>query len=82
MSDLQIVLNELKEVKRQIGAGQKRLLTVDETATALGISPKTIRNGLAPKAIRPFPIKPVRLAGRTLFKAKEIDALVDGLGVE
>lgn len=74
---LQKILAELKELKRMIGAGHKRLLTVDETAVALGLSPKSIRNRLSTGE---FPLKAVKLAGRTLFKAKEIDTLVDGLG--
>jgi excisionase family DNA binding protein len=71
------ILKELRQIRRLMGAGQKRLLTVDEAAASLGISPKTIRNRLSSGN---FPIKSVKLAGRTLFKVSDIDALVDRLG--
>ena len=77
MTEAQKILAELQEIKRMLGAGQKRLLTINEAAAALGLSPKTIRNRLSAGS---FPIKAVRLAGRTLFKVADLDQLVDQLG--
>jgi excisionase family DNA binding protein len=58
---------------------QKRLLTIKETAAYLGISPRTIYNGVAPKSKTPFPIKPKRWGKRVLFDIKDLDRYVDSL---
>lgn len=57
----------------------KALYTIDEAAHYLGLAPKTIRNGLGPRAEKPFPIKPVRVGGRVVFKKEDLDSFVDGL---
>jgi predicted DNA-binding transcriptional regulator AlpA len=75
--DFKKILSELKEIRRALASGQKKLLTVDEAASALGISAKSIRNRLSSKD---FPIKAVKLTGRTLFKVSDIDKLVERLG--
>jgi hypothetical protein len=56
-----------------------RLLSVDQAAAYLSISPKTIRNGLGPKAPDPFPVKPKRAGKRVLFDIKDLDAFVDSM---
>jgi predicted DNA-binding transcriptional regulator AlpA len=76
-ADLKKVLAELREIRQALAAGQKRLLTVPEAAASLGLSPKSVRNRLSAGT---FPVKPVRLAGRTLFRVADIDALVESLG--
>jgi len=57
----------------------KRLYNVEETAEYLGISPKTIRNQLGPKASIQFPIKPKRIGKRVLFDIRDIDNYIDGI---
>jgi len=76
-NDLGAVLGELRKLISQ--PPPKRLLSVEEAATYLGISPKTIRNQLGPKAQRPFPVRPVRVAGRVLFPIELLDQFVDNL---
>jgi len=57
-----------------------RLLSVEEAAAYLSISPKTIRNGLGPRAKEAFPVKPKRAAGkRVLFDIRDLDNYVDSL---
>lgn len=58
----------------------KRLLTVEETAAYLGISPRTVYNGVAPKSKNPFPINPKRIGKLVRFDIKELDRYVDSLG--
>jgi hypothetical protein len=76
------ILKEIKMLKKELRAPAKRLYTVDETAIFLGLSPKTIRNGLGPKARKPFPVKPVRVAGRVLFRVEDLDTFIDSLEPE
>jgi predicted DNA-binding transcriptional regulator AlpA len=80
-TDLQAVLSELRQLRAEVRAPLKRLLTVEEAAHYLAISPKSIRNRLGPKAAKPFPIRPVRVSGRVLFRKDDLDAFIDGLGV-
>ncbi len=68
-------------MRQEIKATSKRLLPIPEAAAYLGISPKTIRNGLGPRAAKPFPVKAVRLGGRVLFRREDLDQYVDRLGV-
>jgi predicted DNA-binding transcriptional regulator AlpA len=57
----------------------KRLLSVEEAAIYLGISPRTIYNGVAPRSKNPFPIKPKRYGKRRLFDIRDLDAFADSL---
>ena len=59
-----------------------RLLNVKETAKYLGLSPKTIRNRLGPKAPDPFPVKRRRYGRKVLFDLKDLDAYIDSLPYE
>jgi excisionase family DNA binding protein len=52
---------------------EKRFLSVEETANYLGMSPRTIYNGVAPKSKKPFPIKPKRVGKLVKFDIKDID---------
>jgi hypothetical protein len=79
---LQDVLAEIKELRADLRASQRRLLPVEAAAAYLGISPKTIRNGLGPAAKHPFPIKPVKVGGRVLFEKKSLDSFIDSLGAD
>jgi predicted DNA-binding transcriptional regulator AlpA len=57
----------------------KRLLSVEETAAYIGLSPRTIYNGVAPRAKAPFPIKPKRIGKLIRFDIKDLDRYVDSL---
>lgn len=82
-NELTQVLKELRQVIREeLRAPAKRLLTVEEAAAYLGIASKTLRNCLGPKAEKPFPVRPVKIGGRVLFKREALDAFIDGLGAE
>jgi predicted DNA-binding transcriptional regulator AlpA len=70
------VLVELADLRQILKAGKKRLVTIDEAAHVLGVSPKTLRNKLSLGA---FPLKTVKLGGRRLFKLVEIESLIDSL---
>jgi len=67
---------KVKDMKISI---PKRLLTIKETAAYLGISPRTIYNGVGPRSKTPFPIKPKRWGKRVLFDIKDLDRFVDSL---
>ncbi len=58
---------------------EKRLLSVDETATFLGISVRTIYNQICRKAKKRFPIKPKRIGKRILFDIRDLESYVDSL---
>lgn len=70
---MRIRISNMKELTRP------RLLNIDQTGVYLGISPKTIRNRLGPKAPNPFPVKPKRIGRRVLFDVKDLDSYVDSL---
>ena len=79
--DIQMILTELRQLRAELrDGGLKRLLNVPEAARYLGVAAKTVRNGLGPRATKPFPVKPVRACGRVLFRREDLDAFVDGLG--
>ena len=58
---------------------KKRLFTVDEAATYLGLSPRTIYNGIHPKTKKPFPVKPKRFGRKPLFEKADLDRFVENL---
>jgi predicted DNA-binding transcriptional regulator AlpA len=58
---------------------RKRLISVEDAALYLGLSPRTIYNGIAPKAKTPFPIRPKRYGKRRLFDIKDLNAWADSL---
>ena len=59
-----------------------RLLGIDEAAEYLSIAPKTIRNGIGPKAPCPFPVRHKKYGRRILFDRNDLDAYADSLGHE
>ena len=69
-------MNEMAEKQAQVS---KRLLSVEEAAGYLGISARTIYNGVAPKTKKPFPVKPKRWGKRILFDILDLKAHVDGM---
>ena len=58
---------------------KKRLFSVDEAASYLGLSPRTIYNGIAPKSKKPFPVKPKRFGRKPLFEKADLDCFIENL---
>jgi len=56
-----------------------RLLSVEDAAEYLGISPKTIRNGLGRKAEPKFPVKAKKYGKRVVFDIKDLNKYADSL---
>jgi excisionase family DNA binding protein len=58
----------------------KRLLTVEQAAEYLNLSPRTIYNQIAPKSKNPFPIKVKRLGKKLIrFDIRDLEKYVDSL---
>ena len=57
----------------------KRLLSVEEAAQYLGLSPRTIHNAVAPKSKRPFPVKPKRVGKLVKFDIRDLERYVESL---
>jgi len=57
----------------------KRLLSVKETATYLGLAPRTIYNGIAPGSKMPFPVRCKRYGRKPLFDIKDLDRFVNAM---
>jgi excisionase family DNA binding protein len=57
----------------------KRLLSVEETATYLGLSPRTIYNAVARRSRKPFPVKPKRIGKLVKFDIKDLERYVESL---
>jgi predicted DNA-binding transcriptional regulator AlpA len=60
----------------------KRLFSVKEAATYLGLSPRTIYNGVSPKSKNPFRVKPKRYGKKVLFEKRDLDKFCDSLNGE
>lgn len=57
----------------------RRLLTVEEVAGILGISPRTIYNRVHRKSKRLFPIRAKRVGRLLRFDVREVEAYIEGL---
>ena len=57
----------------------KRLLSVEETATYLGLSPRTIYNAVARRSKRPFPVKPKRIGRLIRFDIGDLERYIESL---
>ncbi len=57
----------------------KRLLTVGEAAIYLGISARTIYNGIAPKSKKPFPVKAKHIGKLVRFDIRELERFIETL---
>jgi len=55
----------------------KRLFDVEEAASYLGISRRTLYNGIAPRSKKPFPVKPKRIGKKVLFDIKDLDQFIE-----
>ena len=56
-----------------------RLMSVEETAEYLGLSPRTLYNRIAPKAKNPFPVRPKRIGKLVKFDRLQLDQWIDSL---
>jgi hypothetical protein len=56
-----------------------KLLSIEQTAEYLSISPKSIRNGLGPRAPKPFPVRPKRFGRRVLFDIDDLQKFAESL---
>lgn len=68
-----------QEIKSKVASSGKRLLSVGEAATYLGIAPRTLYNGVAPQSKSPFPVKAKRIGKLVRFDIKDLDRYVDSL---
>ena len=59
--------------------GVRRLLSVEEAAIYLGLSPRTIYNAVAPKSRRPFPVKPKRVGKLVKFDLRDLESYIESL---
>lgn len=57
----------------------RRLLSVEETAIYLGLSPRTIYNAVARKSKKPFPVKPKRIGKLVKFDIRDLERYVESL---
>ena len=58
---------------------KRRLLSVEELAEYLGISPRTIYNRLGLKGKKRFPIRPKRIGRLVKFDLKDVEKYIDSL---
>ncbi len=57
----------------------KRLLSVEEAAAYLGLSPRTLYNGIAPKAKHPFAVRCKRIGKLVKFDIRDLESYVESL---
>jgi len=58
---------------------QRRLLSVEEAATYLGLSPRTIYNGVHRKTKNPFPVPVKRIGKLVKFDREDLDKFIESL---
>ena len=58
---------------------RRRLMSVEETAEYLGISPRTIYNRICHGSKNPFPIRVKKIGKLIKFDVNDIEAYVDSL---
>ena len=56
-----------------------RLMSVEEAAEYLDLSPRTLYNRIAPKAKNPFPVRPKRIGKLVKFDRIQLDQWIDSL---
>jgi predicted DNA-binding transcriptional regulator AlpA len=77
---LATILEEVRQLREDLKSRNRALLTVPEAAAFLGIPEKSVRNRLGPKATDQFPVTPVRLGRRVLFRRYDLEQFVEPLG--
>jgi predicted DNA-binding transcriptional regulator AlpA len=76
------ILSEIRELRKALMVPRRRLLDIKETAIYLGIAARTIRNKIGPKAVQRFPVKPLRIGGKVLFRQEDLDRFIDEMAAE
>jgi predicted DNA-binding transcriptional regulator AlpA len=79
MAVITYILQRKDMIKIELPARKKLLLSIQETAEALGLAPRYVYNRIAPNAKDPFPIKAKRIGRRVLFDIRDIEAYVASL---
>lgn len=74
---LSSILEEVRQLREDLKSRDRAFLTIRQAAVFLGMAEKTLRNRLSDGS---FPLRPVRLSGRPLFKRRDLENLVDNLG--
>lgn len=54
-----------------------KLIPAQEAADALGIALRTLYNRTTRKTERPFPIRPIRVGRKLMFKAEDIQNFIE-----
>jgi excisionase family DNA binding protein len=54
-----------------------KLLSIDEAAEILGISKRTLYNGVARRSKRPFPVRPVHIGRLVKFDVADLERFVE-----
>lgn len=57
----------------------KRLMTIEEVAEYLSISPRTIYNSIGPKSKKAFPIRARRIGRLVRFDRRDVDRFIERL---
>lgn len=57
----------------------KRFFRVAEAANYLGLSPRTIYNGVGPRSKTPFPVKHKKQGKVILFEKRDLDKYADSI---
>ena len=68
-------MNEITQKSGQLN----RLMSVEEAAEYLNVSPRTLYNRIAPKARNPFPVRPKRIGKLVRFDRGQLDQWIDSL---
>ena len=79
LSEHKSSVKEIAKTPQEIRPGNKRFLSVQETAEYLGISPSTIYNKISRGSEFPLPIKPKRFGRRVRFDMRDLDNYLDSL---
>jgi len=60
----------------------KRLLTITEAASYLGLSRNHLYNKCAPGAKDPFPVRPIRVGRAVRFDLRDLDRFIESQKVQ
>lgn len=80
LTEISGLRRELRELRRELKAGPSGFLDVREAARFLGLSERTVRKRVAPKAEHPLPVKVTRQGSKVTFRREDLQAYADSLG--
>lgn len=64
------------------GGNEKRLVSIEEAATYLGLEPRSLYNRCAPASENPFPVRTIKIGRRRLFDKADLDTFIESLKAE